>query len=123
MTGTGPAGGPSTGSGGRTALPVVRGATVDDETRCVHWASPLDVVALRFWCCGTWYPCHTCHEEDADHRALPRPRAAWGEESALCGVCGHRMTTPEYRSSSACPRCTAPFNPGCAAHDHLYFEG
>ncbi|MFC8730854.1 CHY zinc finger protein [Luteimicrobium sp. NPDC057192] len=105
----------------RVPLPPVRGAVVDDETRCIHWSSPLDVVALRFWCCAVWYPCFECHEDDADHPARPRPRSAWDEPSALCGVCGHVMTTPEYRASDACSRCAAPFNPGCRTHAHLYF--
>lgn len=38
----------------------VRGVTVDPETRCVHWDSPVDVVALRFGCCETYYPCDAC---------------------------------------------------------------
>src|SRR5699024_12368499 len=37
---------PRGGSGG----PAVRvlGPTVDDQTRCVHYAGPLDVIAIRF---------------------------------------------------------------------------
>ena len=36
---------------------TVLGATVDDQTRCVHYAGPLDIVAIRFHCCGEFYPC------------------------------------------------------------------
>ena len=47
----------------------MRGAVVDDQTRCVHYASELDVVAIRFRCCDTYYPCHACHAEAVDHPA------------------------------------------------------
>lgn len=30
--------------------PVVHGPTVDDQTRCVHYQTDLDVIAIRFAC-------------------------------------------------------------------------
>ena len=57
--------------------PAVRvlGPTVDDHTRCVHYASPLDIVAIRFHCCGEFYPCFRCHAETVDHAVSAWPAA------------------------------------------------
>ena len=30
----------------------VHGVDVDPETRCAHWRSPLDIIAIQFKCCG-----------------------------------------------------------------------
>jgi uncharacterized CHY-type Zn-finger protein len=51
----------------------VYGVDVDPETRCAHWHSPLDIVAIKFKCCGRWYPCYECHSELADHAASVWP--------------------------------------------------
>ena len=101
----------------------VLGLDVDPETRCHHWASPLDVIALKFKCCATWYPCHDCHTACADHEPAVWPLAERDERAVLCGVCGHQLTITEYLGSgSRCPACQAAFNPGCALHYDLYFE-
>ncbi|WBL18074.1 CHY zinc finger protein [Citricoccus sp. NR2] len=101
---------------------VVRGAVVDAQTRCVHYRTALDVVALRFGCCGDYWPCHLCHAEGAGHPEQPWPRSRFHESAVLCGVCQSTMTVAEYQSTSRCPHCDAAFNPGCSAHAHLYFE-
>lgn len=103
--------------------PPVLGRPIDAETRCVHWSSPLDVVAIRFACCGDLYPCHACHEETAGHDAATWPEDARAERAVLCGGCGHLLAIAEYGVAAACPSCAAPFNPGCALHWHLYFDG
>ncbi|MFP9191719.1 CHY zinc finger protein [Natronosalvus vescus] len=101
----------------------VRGVDVDSETRCAHYNSERDVVAFRFDCCDTYYPCHRCHDTVADHRPVPWPRDRFDEPSVLCGVCDRRLTVPEYlESGNVCPFCDASFNPGCEAHYHYYFE-
>jgi uncharacterized CHY-type Zn-finger protein len=46
---------------------TVRGVDVGPETRCRHYDSELDVIAIRFPCCGTFYPCYECHLAAADH--------------------------------------------------------
>ncbi|MDQ4215578.1 CHY zinc finger protein [Microbacterium sp. ASV81] len=102
--------------------PVVRGPTVDEQTRCVHYRTSLDVIAIRFACCGEYYPCHLCHEEAAGHVARQWPYDARDTKAVLCGVCGTELTIAEYVAVKACPHCAAPFNPGCALHAHLYFE-
>ena len=101
--------------------PVVRGAVVDAQTRCVHYRGPLDVIAIRFACCDRWYPCLRCHEEEADHGIRAWPVSARSERAVLCGVCGHTMTIESYLDADACPQCAAGFNPGCALHHPVYF--
>ena len=121
----------------RFAVPL-RGVSVDAETRCAHWESDLDVVALRFGCCATFSPCHACHAETADHDPEPWPRARFDEHAVLCGVCGTTLSARAYldgdsegRSPSgsrakpdddACPACGTAFNPGCRQHRDRYFE-
>ena len=101
----------------------VRGVDIDAETRCAHYASERDVVALRFGCCETYYPCFECHDAVANHDAEPWPAERADEPAALCGVCGAELTPCEYMAVDECPDCEAAFNPGCADHYHLYFEG
>ncbi|MFW5934483.1 MAG: CHY zinc finger protein [Halolamina sp.] len=55
---------------------TVRGVDVGPETRCRHYDSELDVIAIRFPCCGTFYPCYECHLAAADHEP-----ERWGDES------------------------------------------
>ncbi|WP_368498075.1 helix-turn-helix domain-containing protein [Herbiconiux sp. A18JL235] len=104
------------------ARPAVLGPTVDAQTRCVHYRGPLDVVAIRFACCGEYYPCHLCHEQTADHPAAVWPLAERDRRAVLCGVCDHELTIADYLASTSCPSCAAAFNPGCSLHTHLYFE-
>jgi uncharacterized CHY-type Zn-finger protein len=102
--------------------PEVRGPVVDDQTRCIHYRSELDVVAIRFACCGEYYPCHACHAETAGHPAEQWPVAARGERAVLCGACRTELTIAEYLEVDDCPHCGAGFNPGCRLHTELYFE-
>jgi uncharacterized CHY-type Zn-finger protein len=39
----------------------VLGGVVDDQTRCVHYHGPTDVIAMRFKCCDAYFPCLRCH--------------------------------------------------------------
>ncbi|WP_420456176.1 CHY zinc finger protein [Rubrivirga sp.] len=106
----------------RFGVPL-RGVGVDAETRCAHYDGPLDVIALRFGCCGVFYPCHRCHDEAAGHVAEVWPRARFDEPSVLCGACRATLTWPAYLGSGhACPACGAGFNPGCAVHHDRYAE-
>lgn len=98
------------------------GPTVDDETRCIHYRTPLDVIAIRFACCGEYYPCHLCHAETAGHPAGQWPLEDRGERAVLCGVCRHELRIDDYLVSDACPSCAAAFNPGCKLHTELYFQ-
>jgi uncharacterized CHY-type Zn-finger protein len=100
----------------------VLGKTVDDQTRCEHYASELDIVAIRFACCGDYYPCHLCHAECADHPATRWPREQHSRRAVLCGVCRTELSIAEYFSVDSCPECGGAFNPGCRLHLHHYFE-
>ena len=100
----------------------VLGPTVDDQTRCVHYRTELDVVAIRFRCCGEFYPCHLCHEETAGHEASVWPSGEQDTHAILCGVCGETMSIRDYLDADGCSSCQAPFNPGCRLHKHLYFD-
>lgn len=108
----------------RRGEPTVRGLDLDAETRCFHYDSPLDVIAIRFRCCGEFYACYECHAACADHDAERWPVDARGERAVRCGICESDLTVSEYLDSDhSCPVCDAPFNPGCANHHHYYFEG
>ena len=121
------------GSGGRrtTDAPALddrfsvplRGVAVDAETRCTHWDGDVDVVALRFGCCETFYPCYRCHAEAAAHDLEVWPRDRFDEPAVLCGACNATLTAREYLDcADSCPHCGTAFNPGCRKHRHRYFE-
>jgi uncharacterized CHY-type Zn-finger protein len=103
--------------------PDVRGVDLDAQTRCAHWRSPLDIVAIRMRCCGDWYACKDCHDALAGHPAEVWPRAAFDQPAVLCGACGSQLSVRQYLAcESRCPACAAPFNPGCRLHHRFYFE-
>ena len=101
----------------------VFGVDVDANSRCAHWNSELDIIALRFKCCGRWYSCFDCHQAVADHAAEVWLRSERDANAVLCGGCGSQLSINEYLNcNSTCPKCAAAFNPACANHYHLYFE-
>ncbi|WP_166969186.1 CHY zinc finger protein [Brevibacterium atlanticum] len=106
-----------------TRSPEVFGKTVDEHTRCVHYATELDIIAIRFACCGRYYPCHLCHSETADHPAQQWPRDRWDEPAIICGNCWSELTITAYNATDDCPTCGSAFNPRCAAHSDYYFAG
>lgn len=102
---------------------IVVGADVDAETRCAHYHSALDIIAIKFKCCGRWFPCYECHEENAGHEPEVWAKCEFAAAAILCGGCGVQLTVDEYlKCESTCPHCSRKFNPGCARHYHLYFE-
>jgi uncharacterized CHY-type Zn-finger protein len=100
---------------------AVHGATIDNQTRCVHYATVTDVIAIKFYCCRLYYPCHLCHEMSAGHQAEQWPKSLHDQRALLCGVCSTELTITAYFDLSACPNCSAPFNDGCRRHRQLYF--
>ncbi|TMW70455.1 CHY zinc finger protein [Alteribacter natronophilus] len=101
----------------------VAGKIIDGQTRCTHYHSENDILAIKMRCCGTYYSCITCHEETAGHTHRRWRTDEFDEKALLCGSCGHEMTIREYLAdSSVCPHCGKRFNPGCRLHHHLYFE-
>lgn len=100
----------------------VKGKPVDDQTRCTHYHSALDIIAIKFKCCNTYYPCFYCHEGIAGHAAELWSRNEFDTKAILCGVCRQEMTINEYQQCNyQCPHCSSSFNPKCANHNHLYF--
>ncbi|MEC3885598.1 hypothetical protein GLW00_11320 [Halobacillus litoralis] len=102
--------------------PLVKGNQVDTETRCAHYHSEVDVIAIRFYCCGEYYACYSCHQEEAGHEPQRWPKSSWEERAILCGSCDHELTIDEYMKSSQCPVCQHGFNEGCQLHYPLYFD-
>ncbi|ANY10223.1 CHY zinc finger protein [Pseudonocardia sp. HH130630-07] len=102
--------------------PRVFGDVVDGLTRCAHYYTPLDVIAIRFRCCDRYYPCFRCHAAHAGHPPTTWAAHARAERAVLCGVCRTELSIADYVDADSCPDCGAPFNPGCRLHHDLYFE-
>lgn len=101
----------------------VYGQTVDNETRCIHYHSQLDIIAIKFKCCKKYYPCYECHKEAEIHTPQVWSVVEHDQKAILCGVCKHELTIKEYlNSGNKCISCKSNFNPGCSLHYHLYFE-
>jgi len=102
---------------------TVYGKSIDKQTRCKHWHSELDVIAIKFKCCDKYYPCFSCHKEVVKHEHQVWPRSEFDQNAVLCGVCGHELSIKDYmNANNICPNCQAMFNPGCSNHYYLYFE-
>jgi uncharacterized CHY-type Zn-finger protein len=102
--------------------PRVLGSVVDEMTRCVHYQTAVDIVAIKFACCNGYYPCHLCHEEHAGHPAQQWRLGERDHGAVLCGACKTELTIASYLATSECPSCRSPFNERCRLHTHLYFE-
>ncbi|WP_128477342.1 CHY zinc finger protein [Halorussus pelagicus] len=100
----------------------VLGVEVGPETRCAHYDTDRDVVALRFACCEAYFPCFRCHDAETDHET-ERLSVESELSAVLCGVCGAELTPREFVDGEhRCPDCGTAFNPGCADHYERYFE-
>ncbi len=97
----------------------IYGLLTDEEGRCAHYHSPLDVAALRCGRCGRYYSCYQCHDALEDHSFEPAP--VTDPQPVLCGVCGRALSLEEYQRGH-CPHCGHSFNPGCRKHYSMYFE-
>jgi uncharacterized CHY-type Zn-finger protein len=101
---------------------LVKGKVIDNQTRCSHYHTDLDIIAIKFKCCDTYYPCYSCHKEATTHEAITWPIAERDTKAILCGVCGHQLTIQEYMdSNNTCTQCQSLFNPNCKKHYDLYF--
>jgi len=108
---------------GERRRPEVRGVDVDAETRCVHYRSAVDIVAIKMKCCGFYYACKDCHAALAGHDILVWRREEFDAKAILCGACGRELSIREYlRCGARCPACGTGFNPGCEKHWRFYFD-
>jgi uncharacterized CHY-type Zn-finger protein len=104
--------------------PEVRGLNLDAQTRCFHYHSPLDIIAIKMKCCATYYACKDCHDALAKHPLEPWPPSEAHTAAILCGACRTELTISAYLAcNSICPACQAAFNPRCSNHHHFYFAG
>lgn len=101
---------------------LVYGLQLDPETRCQHYHSEFDIIAIRFNCCDQFYACYDCHQQLADHSATRWPPEHFAEKAILCGNCNNILTIHEYLCKNHCPNCEAQFNPKCKNHWHFYFQ-
>ena len=102
---------------------TVRGLCLDSETRCTHYHSSSDIIAIKMFCCGIYYACKECHDLLADHPREVWPVALWNAKAILCGHCGEELSVSAYMGSGyKCPACDAAFNSGCRNHYHFYFS-
>ena len=102
---------------------IIKGIQVDEQTRCVHYHSLLDIIAIKFKCCNEYYPCYYCHQQQAGHPAIVWRKDEFNTKAILCGSCKNEMSIAEYKECNyICPFCNAAFNPHCFKHNHLYFE-
>ncbi|ASN04638.1 CHY zinc finger protein [Virgibacillus necropolis] len=96
---------------------------IDNETRCKHYHTEKDRIAIKFYCCGEYYPCYKCHEEYGCGSLQVWPKSMFDQFAVLCGSCGTELTIQEYlECGSICPICHAKFNSECSLHYHLYFQ-
>jgi uncharacterized CHY-type Zn-finger protein len=102
--------------------PRVFGVGVEDDTRCAHYHSALDVIAIKLRCCGEYYACIECHDALAGHAPAQWANEEFGTRAILCGGCGTELTIDEYLGcGNRCAACGAHFNPRCSLHHHFYF--
>lgn len=100
----------------------IKGFVIDDKTRCKHYHSVLDIVAIKFKCCDEFYPCYKCHNESTKHSPSRWNKSEFNEKAILCGNCKNLLTITQYINTKTCPFCKAGFNPNCKLHYDLYFE-
>lgn len=100
----------------------VYGAVVDDETRCTHYHTEKDIIAIKFKCCNEYYPCYRCHEEYAVHKIERWEKHEFDVKAILCGHCKTELTIYEYMNTRQCPNCLHSFNERCEAHYPVYFQ-
>jgi uncharacterized CHY-type Zn-finger protein len=101
----------------------VYGINLNQQTGCLHYHSPVDIIAVLFKCCRRYYACYLCHVALADHAVNPWEPHEYGTQAILCGRCGKELTIHQYLSCHPhCLYCGSSFNPGCQTHWNIYFK-
>lgn len=101
----------------------VKGDIVDDTSKCKHYHSEKDIIAIKMKCCNTYYACIHCHSETAGHETIVWEKNEFKTKAVMCGNCKNELTIIDYLNcENICPTCKASFNPGCENHYHYYFS-
>ncbi|WP_423188349.1 CHY zinc finger protein [Alkalibacterium sp. f15] len=100
----------------------VKGFLIDHQTRCKHYHGEKDIVAIKFKCCGDYYPCYKCHDESVNHTKKRWSKEEFSKKAILCGECLTECNIEEYMAHQTCSHCAAHFNPDCRFHYDVYFE-
>lgn len=100
----------------------IQGNVIDDLGRCKHYFKKQDTISIKFKCCGGYYPCYKCHEENSNHIIQPWKKEDFDEKAIFCGVCKSELTIHDYMNHTNCKHCHTLFNPNCSKHFHIYFE-
>jgi uncharacterized CHY-type Zn-finger protein len=102
---------------------IIKGNLVDDNSRCVHYHSAEDIIAIQFKCCNQFYACIFCHNENETHLPEVWKKEEHENEAVLCGNCKTTMSIKDYLNcENSCIVCNSLFNPKCVNHHHFYFE-
>lgn len=100
----------------------IKGA-IDSETRCQHYQLNVDRIAIKFYCCQMYFPCHLCHEQHGCGGLSVWPIEKFSQPAILCGACGEQIKIETYlHDGTRCPSCKSDFNPGCSIHRDMYFR-
>ncbi|MFD1428224.1 putative CHY-type Zn-finger protein [Kroppenstedtia sanguinis] len=101
---------------------TVYGPVIDSQTRCKHYHSKKDIIAIKFKCCNKYYPCYRCHAECENHPISVWPSEEFDETAILCGVCRTEYTIHHYLQIDRCSHCGFQWNEECKKHYRLYFQ-
>lgn len=102
---------------------IVKGNLIDGKSRCTHYHSKLDIIAIKMKCCNTYYACVECHNKYENHSLEIWSRKEFEKKAIICGECESEFSINEYLScDNQCPNCSALFNAKCSNHYHYYFE-
>ncbi|MEB2280566.1 hypothetical protein LAV73_11215 [Lysinibacillus xylanilyticus] len=99
----------------------ILGNVIDHQGRCQHYFKKQDTISIKFKCCGEYYPCYKCHEENSNHKIQPWKKEDFHEKAIFCGVCKSELTIHDYVNHTNCKHCHTLFNPNCSKHFHIYF--
>jgi uncharacterized CHY-type Zn-finger protein len=94
--------------GARADTPEVRGLNLDPQTRCLHYHTQADIIAIKMKCCATYYACKDCHIALAGHAIEVWPRSEWNQEAILCGACAQSSRFPNTCNASLGARSVPP---------------
>ena len=101
----------------------IYGLLVDNQSRCQHYHTELDIVALKCFDCLKYYACYQCHDRlGGTHSFRAYPCHLKQDKVLICGVYQHEMVIDEYQEAIVCPNCHSAFNLACSKHYDIYFE-